>query len=201
MALLVKISDHRSLPSRRPCSFKIWDEEESALVEEDQMRSPSFGVFLYAASGISSSVLFRPRPAAMPGARVSDNSTRASLVSSKHDRGDTRFRSAAGSDGRCASMSTGRWSNRRPQDHLPVVLPASTSWSSTTGEDVPEWVWDLSRPSRFFDNFATTGTRNSQTLLLLEQFPADSNHFSVAGWRAGDASPTALGCHMVSCIL
>lgn len=201
VALLVEIPGIGRLAFGRTSPFKVRDEEEPTLVEEDQVRPPPLGVFLYAATGRSSNARSPLRPVAGASAPVSDNSSPGLSRASRGERGDRSPESASRSTGRCAVASTTRWNSRRPRRLSQGASPESFSGGSKAALGVPGWEEGEARSSPSFGSFATTETPNLQKPLPLELLPADCVLASSVGWRAGAASPTGEVYRRVSCIL
>lgn len=64
-----------SLPPGRPGAGDVRDQQEAALIEEDQMGPKPFGVFLYAATGTASNGRWPARPVPAPASPASGSSS------------------------------------------------------------------------------------------------------------------------------
>ena len=201
VALLVPVPSVRRLSFLRPGSFKVRNEQEATLVEENQVRSQSLGVFLYSASDNASSARSPLRPAGGLDARASDNSTPGHPSPSRRGRDDTSRQNASESNGQSALTSTTRWDNRRPKGLSPRDESTVASVKPRAVPAVRRRVGDEARSSPCVDSCATTGTRSLRKPSPSWLSPVDCVRASTTGWRAGGASPIAREFRRVSCNL
>lgn len=201
VSLLVPIPSVRRLSFLRPGSFKVRDEQEATLVEENQVRSQPLGVFLYSASECASSARSPLRRAGGLDARASDSSTPGHPSPSRRDRDGTSRQNASESNGQSALTSTTRWNNRRPKGLSPRDESTVASAKPRAVPVVQKQVGDEARSSLCVDSFATTETRSLPKPSPSWLSPADCVRASTTGWRAGGASPVALVFRRVSCNL
>ncbi len=104
----IAVFEQRGISDRRPGPADVRDEEESAFVEEDEMGPTCSGLFLDAATRVSSSARWRSRPVAEPAAPASDTSSPTSPASpATHGLDDSVSRNVSRSAWRCAAGSTG----------------------------------------------------------------------------------------------
>jgi hypothetical protein len=198
--LFVQVVEDRSFPFWSPGTTNVWNEQEARLINEDQMGSKSFGVFLYAATGKPSNGQSLYRSFVTPGARVSDNSIPSPEATATHDSRDTGCESACGQFGRSASRSKGRSDNLRQEDPPKAVPLIFLSRFQTAWEDVPEWPSNEGPPTRPLGSLDTIGKRSflmpPPNALLPKEWPC---LLSATRWRVDGAFPIPLGIHGVSC--
>lgn len=131
--MLIEVVEVGRLALGGPGALDGRDEEEPALIEEDQMGPPVVGVFLYGASGGASSARSPRRPAGGPGAPVSAHSSPNPAAPATHGWGGTGCGSASRSGARCAGASRDRSGIRAQGAPAAAGPPASLSARGTTG--------------------------------------------------------------------
>jgi hypothetical protein len=197
--LFVEVIEDRGFPFWGPGTPNVWNEQESRLINEDQMGSKSFGVFLYAAIGKPSNAQSLCRLFVKPGAPVSDSSNPSPEVNATYDWGDNGYESVCERFVRSASKSKDRSDILPPEDPLTAVPLTSLSRFVTAWEDVPEWPLNEGLPIRLLDTLDTIGKRSFLMLPPIARLPKDlSWPLSARRWRADGASPVPVGIHGVS---
>ena len=93
--LLEPVVEERCLASGCPCASYVGDEQETAFIKEYQMGATFCGFFLCEASRNAPSVQWLPRPSALRGVRVFDNSTQVVPKAAKRDWHDTGYESVS----------------------------------------------------------------------------------------------------------
>lgn len=198
--LFVEVIEDGGFPFRSPSATNVWNEQEARLINEDQMGSTSFGVFLYAATGKPSNGQSLSRSFVMPGARVSDNSIPSLEATATHDWGDTGCESACGWFARSASGSKGLSDILRPEDPPKAVPLICLSRFETAWEGGPEWPSSGGLSTRPLGSLDTIEKRSSWMLppnaLQLKEWPC---LLVATRWRVDGASPVPLGIRGVSC--
>ena len=125
----VTVAQHGRLTHRCPGARHRRNEQEPAFIKEHQMRAPSPGFFLYAASPALSTVGFSWGCVEWLGVRASGNSNPGRSGFSTHAPDDRQFSSVGGFARPRAEWSTSRWNSRRR------ARPSSTRRST------PVFVW------------------------------------------------------------
>ena len=118
----------------------VRDEQEPTFVEEDQMRFPLKGVFLYAASGNASSGRWPLRRAPKPVAGASGKSSPVAPLAARHARDGSAHRTVGQSDGRFEAASTHRWNNPPPVGRLPSAESTEAFGTQKAAAAAREWL-------------------------------------------------------------
>lgn len=150
---------------RRPATgcpgvTNVGDEQEPTFVEEDQMRPPAKGVFLYAATGSVSSERWLLRRVPVPVAEASDRSSPVAPSVARRVLGDSEPGTVGQSSVRSEAASTHPWNNRRRGGRPPSAGPAELSERRTSAEASPEWVEGARRSCLPADGLGPSGRPN-----------------------------------------
>jgi len=158
-------AEQRRLASWRPRSADAGDQQEPALVEENEGGSQPFSVFLYGATCTSSNVVWPPR--SVPGrvSPVSDSSTPGSPKTATGGSGGTGRQTPSQLLPPRGVGSTGPWSirNRKPLSRGSrsgtVVAAVSASWGGRGSVSLPGPSDLCPGPSRATDTPSSTNSR------------------------------------------
>ena len=197
--LLVEMVMDWRPPLGSPRSGEVRNEQESTLIDEDQMGSNPIRVFLYAATRPVSSEQWPSRLFGGPGAPASGNSNPTWPSASKHWRGRTVSQSASGSPGQSGAGSTHPWntplSEGRPLEVVSAV--AFPARSSEAADRVPASTLDRCSPA--FGKPGTSEQRNLSWRLLSSLRCGTSSQTSIRRRHNAVAFPDVPGLHRVSC--
>ena len=186
------------LPSGRPRPLHARNQRKAALVKKHQRNFLSFGLFLYAASSVSSNSELPVRSSPEPLSQASDNSTPYRLANSRYIWGGTRLSGVALSLHRFL-LSSIIPSHIRSLQHLPIKssLTYSAAFHSAYCLD-PQRLSLLTRLLRIADTVSSSRTPNSSNILTSWLLPARLILLSATRLLAGAVSQVASGFHVVS---
>jgi hypothetical protein len=187
----VAVAHARGLSRGGPGASDVGDEQEPALIYEDEMGATSSGVFLSGASRPASSGRWRPRPARRHGAPASGNSTPARSAPSRHALGDTARRTPRESVWPPAAASRDPSGTRRAAGPGPAASRVGASAPGTVAQDVPGWVWRPAPGDPSAGTPATIERPNSRPPQCDARRPRGSGPTLTAGPRDDGASPVA----------
>jgi hypothetical protein len=181
-----------------PSSFDIGDKQKPGFIEEDEMGTKPFGLFLYKANDTSSNVQLSPRSSPEPFSLVSDSSSPEKLAVSRCGWDGSGCEIASRLTLVLAWLSRDRLSSRNEWLPLKGVSQVSPSafWRALEVCQAPALGQGLC--PLLSDRPATNERPSSPNNLSSWLLPADFWCFSAVKWRAGAAVLTAFGFHMVS---
>jgi len=197
--VLVAVPDNRHVSPQAPRAAPGRNEQEPALIQEDEVGAKFLSLFLYAATCTASSERWLPRRAGWPGAREPGNSTWPHAGSSTHGRDGTGHRILCGSPQRCASASTSRWGSHTPTPRpgeSPTGVPEASAQASSDGR-APVWVPD--RPARAGGRPSSRPTRWKRRRRVGVPLRTLSTRVRTARRPCGGGAPTFSAFRMVSC--
>jgi len=199
VALLVEIPCIRGVPSGCPGALEVRDEQEAALVEEDQVGADPIGVFLYAATGAVSNGQWPFRLAEGRGAPASGNSSPSPAATTRRGWGGTEPGTSSESAGRSAPASTDRCGSPGPVGLPAGSRPTPASGPARADRAAPGWdegagPWHHSAGRR-----PAIETPNSWRTATAVPLPTDADRMPAGGWPVGGAAPTAGMFLGVSC--
>lgn len=197
--LPIKVSDQWRLPSDSPCPLEVRDEQKSTFVEEDQIGSDLFCVFLYVAICNVSSAQWLPHPAVMRAVLVSGSSNQDWSTVSRCDSGDMSHQNTSESIVQHGLMSKGQWcipGRQTPSAEAPEVSLSETD-PVCSGDRMQVVGLALLSPSA---DIPATSVKLSRDLHLPHRpLPTDFCRILQVLWRGGAALPIVRGFHLVSC--
>jgi len=197
--LFVKMIEEGRLAFGRPGSGDIGNKQKSRLIDEDQMGSKFFGVFLYAASGSASNGRSLLPSFAKLGVQVSGNSTPSLPEVSTRGRGDIERRIVGRSLGPRGLKSINPSGNQRPGVPSGAPLPVGSFVPGTAWADAQESVEALILVTLSPGTPEANGIPNSQRRLRPAPRPTDSCPLLGVGGPVGAAFPTVERFPGVSC--
>lgn len=182
-----------------PGSGNRGNEQKTAFIEENQMGSKLFGLFLYAATGNASNARWPFRPAPGHASPASGNSTPNRPSISRRWTGSSVLQNAFGSPSRYEEVSTGPWSNRPPRDPGPTLAPRILSPAGSIPQAVRESAGPASRCAPVSDGLEPNELRSSSWRPLSSLRCGTSSQTSTRPRRNAVAFPDVPGLHGVSC--
>lgn len=180
----------RSSALERPGLLEIWNERESALVQEDQMGSKPIGLFLYAARRDSSNNEFPPPVFPWLSWSVPGSSTPIHPSDSRDCPYNNEPRNFSSRSDRSASKSKRPSNNRPPKGPLPEYAPKFSSAFLTGAEDALDGVWILNLPDLSSGRLAASAPVSLSTRLLSRLLRDKDGLVSKAGRLAAAGFPT-----------
>ncbi len=196
------VSYDRGLSTGRPRSTHQGGQQEAGLINEDQMGLPTSGPSLD-----PQPVLLDPRsdPRLIafdrPAFRLlrGKNPTRPSLAA-RHRHGSERP-NAAGSTGRSADRSTGRWRSHTPTRLSAGTVPAPVVVEHPVWGVAPARDEDPGRPPRSADTRSTIGRHFAAWSSTSGISGQDRDPVGSASQPSDDEAPVARDFHVVSCFI
>lgn len=181
-----------SLSFDRPGPLEVWDERESAFIQEDQVRFKPFGFFLYAAKRAVSNNGWLVPGALWPASAAFGSSSPGAPLNSKDCRCNTSPGSVSKRSGRSVSKSKDPSNTRPPRDLSPEPEPGCFSGCRSEAEAGPYSGEPSSPTALFCGNLDASGppnlTRrpfseplNGKSCLVLKAGRLDAVFFRVSG--------------------
>jgi hypothetical protein len=185
----VAVPDARCLSLGRPGAVDIRDQQEPALIDEDEVGAASSGVFLSAAIRSASTERWRARRARPRGARASGSSSPGPSAPSRHGRGDSTPRTRAESTWRPAAASTDRSGARRAVGPESTAAQADASAPGIGAAGDPASAWRSVPWCPSDDTLAASETPNSRRRQSAGRPPRASARTPTTEPRGAVASP------------
>jgi hypothetical protein len=187
----VPVTHARRLPFGRPGPADVGNEQESTLIDEDEMGATSSDVFLSGASRPVSTGRWRPRPARRPGAPASGNSSPARSAPSRHAPGGTEPRTLGESVRLPAAASRAPSGTPHGARPVPATLQVGASASWPIAGVVPAWAWPRASEAPSAGTPATSERPSSPPLRPDGRRRRESDLTPRAESRDDGASPVA----------
>lgn len=188
---LVTMPEDWSVTSGRPCPMDVWNEKESAFVNENEMGAKFSGFFLYEARCISSSARWPSRPAARLAVPVSDSSNSiASSLTTRCDRDGNERQNVCEPVWQYAEASTNLWSSLRQGLLSPEAGAISSSVAQTAVAAVRGLDLIAVLCARVFDGTGPSVPRNSNSSSICPRQNDTSCPHATSRWLDVFVSPT-----------
>lgn len=187
------------LPAHSPGSPHVGNDQETAFVEENQMRPTLPGVFLYVANLLVSTGQFLFRCVEWLDVLAFDSSIPTRSRSSRHGPGGRKHHSFGGSVRRSAAKSTFRCGNRRPWPPLKSAAADDFSLAASGRADGQGSVSGPIASSRLAERLASNGPRSLSRLSVSWRQHDTRGQPSRALPRLIVAFPVVEQCQKVSC--
>lgn len=189
---------NRGFSSRRPGAANAGDERKTGFIQEDQMGTTLFGVFLYGASASVSIPEWPLRPVPEPVSPVSDSSNPDFPGPATHDGDGSELQTSARSLPPPGAGSKDRSHNQS------LWPPSKESWPNPSSGAMKVWgacrkpAW-RSTPYRLSYRMPPArGKQNLQNNRSSWLRPTNSTLFPATQWRVGGASRVVSGFHGVA---
>jgi len=199
VALFVEIPGMRGVPSGCPGALKVGDEQEAALVEENQVSLSAIRVFLYAATESASSGRWPARPVGGRAAPAAESSSPCRAATTTHGWGGTTLETFSESRPRCAPASTDRSGTHGPARPPRGWSPRPASGLTRADRGVPGWDAGAAPWLPSSGRSSAIETPNSWRTATDAPLPTDADRMPAGGWPVGAAAPTAGMSLGVSC--